>query len=162
MKNKLIDILKGKIVIVGMGNIMRGDDGFGPLLIENLTGRIDAVCIDAGTAPENYLGKIAKEKPDTILFIDAVDLGLDPGAYDILVKSEILNHGMTTHDISPNMLIDFLEKETEANIYMLGVQPKSISFGDEVSMCVKKAISEVADMIKMSCSRIDMTYDYKD
>lgn len=148
MKINLKDILKGKVVIVGIGNIMRGDDGFGPALIENLTGKVKAVCIDAGIAPENYLGKVAKEKPDTVLLADAVHLDLAAGEYEILRKSEILNHGLTTHDISPNMLIGFLEKETDADIYLLGVQPEDISFGDEMSKCIKRSVSEIADKIK--------------
>ena len=148
MKNDFKDVLKGKVVIVGIGNIMRGDDGFGPALVENLTGKVSAVCIDAGTAPENYLGKVAKERPDTILLADAVHLDLSPGEYELLRKSEILNHGLTTHDISPNMLIEFLEKETEADIYLLGVQPKDISFGDDMSDEVKRAISEISELIK--------------
>ena len=148
MKTALKDILKGKVVIVGIGNIMRGDDSFGPALVENLNGEVNAVCIDAGTAPENYLGKIAREEPDTILFADAVHLGLAPGEYEILTKSEILNHGLTTHDISPSMLIDYLQEHTEADIYLLGVQPKDLSFGDEMSNDVKKAVLEITESIK--------------
>ena len=148
MKINLKDILKGKVVIVGIGNIMRGDDGFGPALIENLAGKVNAACIDAGTAPENYLGKVAKEKPDTILLADAVHLDLAAGEYEILRKSEILNHGLTTHDISPSMLIEFLEKETDADVYLLGVQPEDISFGSEMSKRIKRSVSEIADKIK--------------
>ena len=36
MKSVLKEIFKGKIVIVGVGNTLRGDDGFGPMLIEKL------------------------------------------------------------------------------------------------------------------------------
>ena len=73
---KLEDVFKGKVVIVGIGNTMKGDDGFGPALVERLSPKVKAVCIDAGSAPENYTGKIVKEKPDTILIVDALHLGL--------------------------------------------------------------------------------------
>ena len=65
-----------KIVLVGIGNPLRGDDGFGPALIAALDGQVRAVCIDAGTAPESYAGKIIKENPDTVVFVDAADLDL--------------------------------------------------------------------------------------
>ena len=59
------------MVIVGIGHPLRGDDALGPSLVKRLDGHLDALCIDAGSAPENYLGKIIKASPDVILFIDA-------------------------------------------------------------------------------------------
>ena len=95
------NIFKGKVVILGIGNILRGDDGLGPVLIERLTlrlqksanlkGNIELVCFDAGTTPENYAGKIIKEKPGTILIVDALHLGKNPGDYEILKKKILLN-----------------------------------------------------------------------
>lgn len=142
------DILKGKVVIVGIGNTLRGDDGFGPALVEKLAGKVNAVCLDAGSAPENHTGKIVKEKPDTILLVDAIHLGLAPGKYEILKKDQILKSGFSTHDISPHMFIDYLEKQTKADIYMLGVQPENLSFGQEMSASVKRALNEITALIK--------------
>ena len=133
---------------MGIGNTLRGDDGFGPALIERLKGKIKATCLDAGNAPENFTGKIVREKPDTILIVDALHLGLSPGEYGILKKDEILNCGLTTHDISPKMFIEYLENETSADIYILGVQPKSLSFGEEMSDSVKKTVEELTELIK--------------
>jgi hydrogenase 3 maturation protease len=146
--NIFTQILKGKIVFIGVGNILRGDDGFGPALIEKLKEETEAVCIDAGTAPENYAGKIVKEKPDTVVIVDAVHMDLTPGEYNILKKDDILRCGFTTHDQSPNMFIDYLEKETGADIYMLAVQPNDVSFGEEMSGSVKEAIEKIAGQIK--------------
>ena len=139
---------KGKTVIVGVGNIMRGDDGFGPALIETIKGKVSALCLDAGTAPENYLGKIAKEKPDTVIIVDAVQMELKPGEYEILAKDDIIDSGLTTHNISPKVLIDFLENETDADIYMLGIQPEKISLGDEMSDVVKNAVDNISKLIQ--------------
>lgn len=148
MKANFKNVFKGKTVIVGIGNTMRGDDGFGPALIEKIKDEVKAVCIDTGTTPENYVGKITRMRPDTILLVDAVHLGLAPGEYDILRKSDIANCSLSTHDISAKMLIDFLEKETRADIYLLGVQPESLSFGVEMSDSVKKALIDLSGLIK--------------
>ena len=146
--NKIFkDILNGKVVVLGIGNTLKGDDAFGPALIERIKGSARAVCIDGGTAPENYLGKVVKEKPDTIIIVDAVHLDLKPGQYDILKKDDIVKCGFTTHDISPAMLIEYLEKETGADIYLLAVQPGNISFGAEMSNAVKNTIEEIRLMI---------------
>lgn len=141
------DILKGKVAIVGIGNIMRADDALGPCLIESLKGKIRASCIDAGVAPENYIGKIVKEEPDTILIIDAVHLGRRPGEYEILKGHDIIKSGFTTHDISPAMFIEYLEKETKADIYMLGVEPQDVELGCPMSDCIKKTLLEIAGLI---------------
>ena len=147
MQTNLKDILKGKVIIIGIGNIIRGDDGFGPLLIEKIKSRAEVMCLDGGTAPENYLGKIVKENPDTVLIIDAVHLGKNPGEYEILKGEDIAKCGFTTHDISPVMFIEYLTKETGANIYMLGVQPRGIELGSEMSQELKIILDEVSGKI---------------
>ncbi|MCD5397585.1 hydrogenase 3 maturation endopeptidase HyCI [candidate division NPL-UPA2 bacterium] len=154
MENIFKNILKGKVVIVGIGNTLRGDDGFGPALIERLSAETGlkkgdgTVCLDAGTTPENYIGRVARERPETILIVDAVHLGLKPGKYNILKPSEIIKSGFTTHDISVRMFLDYLGKETAANIYLLGIQPENISLGEEISGIVKKRLEEITDLIK--------------
>jgi len=144
-------IFKGKVVIVGIGNTLRQDDGLGPALIKRLNGRIRARCFDVGTSPENYLGKVARERPDTILIIDALHLGKEAGEFEIVKKGEIVKSGLSTHDISPKQLIEYLQNETKADIYMLGVQPKSVSFGEEISSNVKKTLDQIAEMIIEQC-----------
>ena len=45
-------------------------------------------------------------------------------------------------------LIDFLENQAQADIFMLAVQPKNISLGEEISDCVVKALDEIESLIK--------------
>ena len=144
----LKNIFKEKMVIVGIGNTLRADDGFGPALIEKIKDKIKAVCIDAGSAPENYTGKIVKERPETILIVDALHLGKKPGEYEIIKKADIVRSGLSTHDISPNMFIEYLESQTQADIYMLGVQPKSVAFGEQMSKEVKQSLEAISELIK--------------
>jgi len=148
LKNIFKDILKGKCIIVGVGNVLRGDDGFGVTLIERLKGNEKVMCINAGSAPENFAGKIVKEKPNTILIVDAVHMDLNPGESEILKKGDIVRSGFTTHNISLNMFIDYLENETGADVYLLGVQPKSVGFGEQMSNSVKKTLEEIVDLIR--------------
>ncbi|MFH0877430.1 MAG: hydrogenase 3 maturation endopeptidase HyCI [Candidatus Omnitrophota bacterium] len=148
MTNRFKEILKGKVVLVGIGNILRGDDGFGPALIERLKGKVRAVCLDASVTPENYVARIADENPDTVLLVDAVSLQQQPGEYELIGSSDIVQSGMTTHDISLRMFIEYLKGQTQANIYMLGVQPKNISIGDEISPPVQETLEVVEQILK--------------
>ena len=145
MNNALKEILKGKVVIVGIGNTLRGDDGLGPALIARLRGKVKAVCLDAGSAPENYAGKIVKEKPNAILIVDALHLDKRPGEYEILKKDDIARCGFTTHDISPNMFIEYLKEETGADIMILGIQPGNLKMGNELSEPVKQTLDKIGE-----------------
>ena len=148
MKINFERFVKGRLVIVGIGHPLRGDDALGPCLIKRLEGHVDALCIDAGSAPENYLGKIIKASPDVVLFIDAVDFNKEPGYYKILKQEEILKTGFTTHDLSPKILIEYLAEETRARMYLLGIQPKDLGLGQPLSAPVQKALSELERLLK--------------
>ena len=148
MKNPFHDILKGKVVIIGIGNILRGDDGLGPVLIDQLKGQVQACCLDVGTTPESYAGKITKEDPDVILFVDALHLDRLPGTYAILEKDDIMKSGFTTHDMSARMFIEYLQSQTSAQIYMLGVQPQNLSLGEGISDQVRKSLDEIVTLLK--------------
>ena len=147
MSNIFLNVLKGKVVIVGIGNILRGDDGIGPQLVERLKGKTKAVCFDVGTSPENYIGKIIKENPDTILLIDAIHLDRNPGEYALLSKDDIIQSGLTTHDLSPSMFIEFIEQQSSANIFLLGIQPQNINIGDEITEPVKRTLNDLTEEI---------------
>jgi hydrogenase 3 maturation protease len=155
VENIFRPLLRGKLVLVGIGNPLRGDDGFGPALIERLQGKINASCIDAGAAPENYVGRIVREEPDIILLVDVAHLDLEPGQYRILPPEDIVKSGFTTHDMSSRMLIEFLQHQTQADIFLLGVQPQQVLLGEEMSACVAKTLAEVEQLIREAevCTR---------
>jgi len=73
------------IVVLGCGNVLLGDDGFGPAVAQCLQSRADlpeAVCvIDAGTGVREILFNIvlSERRPRKIIVVDAVDKGVMPG-----------------------------------------------------------------------------------
>lgn len=150
---KLKEALKGRVCIIGIGNRLRGDDGFGSIVVERLKGKIDAVFFDAGTAPENFLGPITKAKPNSIIILDTADLGSSAGDIDILNKDDILKVGFSTHDTSPATFIKFLEKETGGDIFMIAVQPKNTGFGQELSKEVSERIENLQELLLSSMNR---------
>ncbi len=62
-------------------DIVAGDDGAGPLLAEKCAAapKGNWVVIDGGSAPENDIVAIRERRPTRLLFVDATDLGLNPG-----------------------------------------------------------------------------------
>lgn len=143
----LKSILRGKVVLVGVGNTLRGDDGFGPALADELHPSQCLAVINAGPTPENHTGTIIRETPDTIIFADAADIGMPPGHWALLKKNELLDIGFTTHDISPTLLIEFIEAQTPAPVYLLAVQPKSLQMGQPLSPAVRAAVNALVAAI---------------
>lgn len=148
IEKRLRERLKGKIVIVGMGNPLKGDDGLGPCLIKRLRGKVRAHLIDGGSAPENYVGKISSLKPDTILVVDACDLGWTPGGMRLLEVGKMENIGYSTHDISPRVFMNYLKEETGADVFMLAIQPKEVGLGEGLSSPVKEAIEKIEEWLR--------------
>jgi len=138
--------LKGKVLILGVGNPLRGDDGAGPYLIEQLNGKIDVPLLDCGEVPENFLGKIAELHPNTILIIETVHLGASPGAVAIIEADDIDRVSYSTHHASLRLLMNYLKIEIGAEVFVLGIQPKKTEFGIEISNEVKKTLSILKDI----------------
>jgi hydrogenase 3 maturation protease len=153
--NPFQKILKGKILLFGIGNTLRGDDALGPLMVERLKGAADAVCINGENAPEKFVGKIIRENPDTLLIIDAVHLDLEPGHYEILNSQQLESTGFSTHDISLKMLIDYMKTEIQSKIYILGVQPSTLHFSQALSPAVEQAVRKLVRLISESCPKIN-------
>ena len=144
--------LKGNVLILGVGNPLRGDDGAGPHLIEQLNGKIDAALLDCGEVPENFLGKIVELRPDTILIIETVHLGAPPGAAAIIDADDfdrsatgLLPSG--THHASLWLSMNYLKIECGAEVFVLGIQPQKTEFGIGISNEVKKTLSILKDIL---------------
>ncbi len=77
-------------VVMGCGNRLLGDDGFGPEVIRYLRDRCripaNAVLLDAGTGISRLLFDIvlAPCKPRRLIVVDAMRLGLPPGTVSAL------------------------------------------------------------------------------
>ncbi|MCM8780588.1 MAG: hydrogenase 3 maturation endopeptidase HyCI [Candidatus Omnitrophica bacterium] len=138
--------LKGEVVILGIGNTLRRDDGLGVILAERLKNRTPFKVFDVGISPENYLGKIVREKPNTVIIIDAVDFGAQPGEFRLLDADDIKTSNLfSTHNISISLLINYLQNNLKADIIILTVQPKEISLGEGLSPEVKKTVNKLED-----------------
>lgn len=146
---KLKNRLQGKVSIVGMGNRLRGDDGVGPEIIKRLNSPLPGLLLfDVGEAPENYLGKIVKQKPDIIILIDAVDFNAPPGTIKVMEKDDIKDESLSTHNVSLNLIAKYLNKETSADVFVLGIQPETTEFGREISRPVREGLEKVIRMLE--------------
>lgn len=141
--------LKGRTAIVALGNIMRSDDGLGSRLIELLKARdVDARLFDCGTAPENYIFPILSSACDTVMLVDAAELGISPGEARVLDLDQIMNVSFSTHSPSPRLFTDLLQTGKDGlNIFIVSVQPKSTVLGGPLSDEVAAGLDKLADLL---------------
>lgn len=138
--------LKGKVLVIGIGNTMRCDDGAGSLFARFLQDKTPFTAWDTGVSPENYLGKIIKDNPDVILFIDAVDFGGKPGEFRLLETDELKTANFfVTHNASLSLAINFLQENLRSDMLCLVIQPKCIAFGDKLSPEVEQNLNKLEE-----------------
>ena len=114
---------KNETAILGVGNILKGDDRFGPMLIARLKGKTRAALFDCGPVPENFIQPVIKACPQTIVIVDASDWGGAAGELRLLKREQIRQSGFSTHNSSIGVIFDYLKAELpEADIFLLGVQ----------------------------------------
>jgi coenzyme F420 hydrogenase subunit delta len=91
----MIDYWNKEILVLGCGNILFGDDGFGPEVVEhfkknyNIPGQ--AYVLNAGLSVREILFTLilSEKKPRRIIILDAVDFGKNPGEILNLDVSEL-------------------------------------------------------------------------
>lgn len=142
MQDNLDTLLKQadrNILFVGIGNVLKTDDGVGVYISQRIskTDRISALTVETGI--ENYIGKINSINPDILVLIDCVDLKSSPGTYKLLTLNQIQDLTFNTHNISLKRLTDFFKME----VYILGIQPKKIDFGENISYLVKNIANKI-------------------
>jgi hydrogenase 3 maturation protease len=137
--------IKGKkVVILGIGNTLRSDDGVGSILASRIKDKVPYTVYDAGPSPENYLEKIIKKKPDTIIIIDAADFGGKPGEFNVLEGPEIKTNSLSsTHNASISLTINYLQNNLKVDIMALIIQPKIISFADKLSREIDESLNNL-------------------
>ena len=143
-----------RLVLLGLGSPLRRDDFVGVAVVRELRRLLSEmgawprdrlILLEAGSAPENVLGLVARARPSHVLIIDAADLGLPPGSAALLRPEEAGSaHLPSTHTLPVRFLCSYLASLTGAEMMVLGVQPKDLGFGEGLSQEVKAAVRKLA------------------
>lgn len=150
----------GRVLILGIGNTLLSDDGFGVHVTEKLRGDFcfsDNVSIrDGGTIGLALLPEI--EETDQLIVIDAGELKDAPGAMRVfegeaMDKHLSASHG-SVHEVAMSDLLEAaaLMGRTPKDRALVVVQPKSLDWGDapteSVAAAIPKACKTIASLIE--------------
>lgn len=152
LSKRLHGMAPDQVVLVGVGNRLRGDDGIGPALIDLLKEKMPNA-IDAGYAPENYTSAVKRFEPAMIVFIDAVKFDDWPAGYArILEIDDVEKRRISVHNFSLDVIMGYLKEETGAEVFMIGVQPKRVADVESLSPEIDKPLHEIAKAIERALS----------
>jgi len=150
LASRLNRLCSPKTLILTIGNTLRGDDAVGPLLFQQLKGRVAAEIIDAGTVPENYIQTIIKKAPDVLLVIDAIDFAAPAGTIRIFTPSQLNSVIISTHSLSPRIFVDMITDAIDIQVYFLGIQPLQTQMGQPLSAAVDKAAQKLISVLTVN------------
>lgn len=127
------------LLIITVGNDMRGDDGVGPYIAENLSppGR-DFFLIDAGGRPENILDSAVDTGARDVIIIDAADFGGAPGEARLFSAEAIPETTLSTHTFPLPVIARLIEKDMGSRVRFLGIQATTFKYGAPLAQAVKE------------------------
>jgi hydrogenase maturation protease len=132
-----------KIVACGVGGTGRGDDAFGPYVVQHLRESTSVKIINCGLYPENYLNKIIALVPDLVIFFDAI--AKEDKAPVIMKNEEIAEQcpvSVTTHSLSFGAVYEFLRESGVENVLFIGVPAESyVEHSKNMEMIAERIIS---------------------
>lgn len=147
LRKQLADALRGAVIVMGIGNLCRGDDAAGSRVAQRISSAPDVSVIDAQEVPENYLCQVEDRQPDTVLLIDAVDLNTAPGSVALLDEGQTAAYWPSTHRVPLCLLVDILKRTTHARIFLIAIQPGQTAFLQPLSAEVASSVESIVAIL---------------
>lgn len=167
-----------KILVAGIGNRLRGDDGFGSFLAEKLLEKqlpSNVTVVDYGLASMKVIHDLPEY--DVVIFLDAISKGYPPGTiYKVEIRPEDIEDLSeedvqkgafiaSYHELDLDLLLavakswNFLPKK----VLIIGVEPKDLSekigLSEELTNIFRKVeeivLEEIKSILDSYESRID-------
>lgn len=149
-----------RVVVIGLGNPLMGDDGLGLAVLDELRSGYtlpDAVeLVDGGTWGMNLLPVI--EDADELILIDAIDVAAKPGTLVRLEHHQLPRYLATK--ISPHQVdlrdvlaLAELRGTLPPDTVALGLQPASIELRNSLSDLLRLRVESLADAVIQELAR---------
>lgn len=161
---------RGRVLVVGMGNVLRGDDGFGVAVANALQERDlppGVELMEIGTGGMHLVQELMNGY-DSVLILDAVDRDAEPGTLFVL-EPEVPDAPVSPrerrelfadiHYTVPSRAL-FLAKalgRLPATVRIVGCQPHltdelDMELSDAVRAAVSRAVRKVESMLAAWCA----------
>jgi hydrogenase maturation protease len=149
-----------KALVLGIGNVLMGDEGFGVHAVETLLQRNDlpkeVEVLDGGTTGMELLP--ALEGLDQLIVIDAVRFGQSPGSL-ICVEGDqvpaIFKTKLSPHHVGLSDILAALAFKGSApsSVVLVGIEPATFSCGMELSIEVKSRLDDAVRLVLLELAQ---------
>jgi len=154
------------ILIGGIGNVLLGDDGVGPYVLQLLTAQYEfepgVELIDLGTPALDLLNRISGK--DAVVFIDSVATDAAPGTVTLYRKADIMRiQPAVRMDPHSPALVDTLFSAdlfgvAPPEVLLVGVTGESYEPGCVMSNAVKASLEHVTERVLHELDRLGIEY----
>lgn len=152
-----LDRPRYRLLIIGCGNLLRGDDAAGPIVIRRLwelaSFEDDVILADGGTSGMDVVFKM--RDADRVLIIDAASTGATPGTVYRVPGRELESvpevSTMGSHDFRWDNAIAvgrwLLGRHMPKHVDVYLIEGEQFGFGDDLSPKVREAVEKLAHRI---------------
>jgi hydrogenase maturation protease len=146
----------GDVLVLGVGNVLMRDEGVGVHVAREIARDRSSIgdevrVVDGGTLGLDLLPLIADAR--TLVIIDAVDLGDQPGSVSVLRGDAV--HGALGGHLSPHQVgvgdlvaVARLTDTMPPRLALVGIQPGVISIGLELTAAVEAAVDVAVELVR--------------
>jgi hydrogenase maturation protease len=157
--------LAQRIAIIGIGNVLNGDDGVGNTVVKEFAARYElpegVTCEDLGT-PGYELTTFIMDQ-DAVILVDAVRLKGAPGEVHLVDKVELLKKPlpgvMSAHEPGVReALLNAEFNEVSPKVFRLvGVVPEQTEANAPLSPVVRAAVPTAVKAVRMELEKLGVT-----
>lgn len=149
---------RARTLVLGCGNILFGDDGFGPRVIEYLKEKFSLpsyMCvINAGLSAREILFTLvlSSSRPEKIIIVDAIDAGQTPGDIFEIDISDIPENKIddfSMHQLPTSNLLRELKEFCGVDVTIISAQVENIP--DSICPGLSKSL---VDALPYACKMI--------
>jgi hydrogenase maturation protease len=141
------------ITVLGIGNLLLRDEGIGIHLVQRLADQVDAKTvnvIDGGTTPD--ILSLVDSTVDKLIIVDAAVLGGKPGTIYRFHTGDLDSSSSAPVSLHELGIVDSLKLMNAFGTYpkevtILGVEPKVIDYGLELSPELEEAMPRLMELI---------------
>ena len=152
---------EGSLLVLGLGNVLCGDDGLGVAAVETIRRRHaipdNVQVLDGGTLGLALLSYF--EKDGDVILVDAIAADQDAGSFVRLEGDEVapaVRHRLSVHQIGVADLLDSLRliDSFPRRLVLLGLVPESLQLGLEKSAAVDRMMPYLLERIVEEVQRL--------
>jgi hydrogenase maturation protease len=154
-------------LILGLGNVLMGDDGFGPHVVrafeEQFVAGPGVAVVDLGTPGLDLTPWLADA--DHVIVVDTIRANDPPGTLRVYEKEDVVRHvpfsRLGPHDpgLKESLLMLDFAGRAPRTVTLIGVVPHRVALDTALSPAVRAAVPPAVEAITDALARFDVVLE---